>query len=203
MAETTKRARQAQATKRAIFEHALELFAQRPYEQIAVKDICEAAGVSVGAFYHHFKGKDTLLDEGYRVFDQQLEREWDERPAGGITDDVHFLIDFQVRALESMGPFAAAQYFKNQLSVEHAYMLDARRALNTKLIETLRAGVDQGILLGEPDRMAEDILCASRGIIYDWCLHNCSYDLVLRSRRFIDILLEHYRSAHSAHSGTE
>lgn len=194
MTETGKRALQARETRRAIFGCALDLFAKRPYEQVSVKDICDAAGVSVGAFYHHFGGKDDLLDEGYRVFDQQLEQDWDARVTTGALEDIHFLIGHQMRSMEAMGGFAAAQYFKNQLSVDHSYMLDARRVLNIKLVESLQRGVADGSLLGDPDAIAEEILCVTRGIIYDWNLHGHDYDLVARGRRLVDILLEHYRA---------
>ncbi|MDM8301736.1 TetR/AcrR family transcriptional regulator [Collinsella tanakaei] len=193
MAETGKRALQARETKRAIFKCALDLFAEHPYEQVSVKDICDAAGVSVGAFYHHFEGKDNLLDEGYRVFDQQLEQDWDARQTAGALEDIHFLIDHQMRSMEAMGGFAAAQYFKNQLSVDHSYMLDAHRVLNVKLIESLRRSIGDGVLAGDPDTIAEEILCVTRGIIYDWNLHGHDYDLVTRGRHLVDILLEHYR----------
>lgn len=192
MAEITKRAQQALATKNAIFQCALELFAQRPYEQISVKDICEAAEVSVGAFYHHFKSKDNLLDEGYRLFDQQLEHVWNTRAAESPLDDVHLLVRHQLNSMERMGGFAAAQYFKNQLSVDRSHMLDPQRVLNIRLIESLRACVETGVLRGNPEQMAEEILCVTRGIIYDWVLHGNAYDLEARGRHIVDIVLEHY-----------
>lgn len=35
--------------------------AEKGYEQLSIKNICEEAGVSNGSFYHHFKTKDDLL----------------------------------------------------------------------------------------------------------------------------------------------
>lgn len=192
MTGLTKRAQQALETKHAIFTCALELFAHEPYEQITVKDICDAAGVSIGAFYHHFGSKGDLLDEGYRLFDEQIEQIWTTRATAGPIDDIHLLVRHQMESMEQMGDFAAAQYFKNQLSVEHDYMLDSHRAFSVHLEESLRACVDMGVLTGSPAQIVEEILCVARGTIYDWCLHAGSYRLAERALSLVDMVLEHY-----------
>jgi AcrR family transcriptional regulator len=40
-----------------LLELALELFAQRSYDEISIDEIARAAGVSKGLLYHYFKGK--------------------------------------------------------------------------------------------------------------------------------------------------
>ena len=73
MKPQTNRQKQAVATKQKIFTCALALFAKKTYETITVQEICSTAEVSVGAFYHHFKSKDDILEEGYHLFDAQAE----------------------------------------------------------------------------------------------------------------------------------
>ena len=55
---------------------AVALFCQSGYEAASVAQICEQAGVSKGAFYHHFPSKQTLflsiLDEWLEGIDIQL-----------------------------------------------------------------------------------------------------------------------------------
>jgi AcrR family transcriptional regulator len=48
--------------KRNILETARELFFVKGYQNTSVNDIIEKTGSSKGAFYHHFKSKDELLD---------------------------------------------------------------------------------------------------------------------------------------------
>ncbi len=48
--------------KREIIETAFNLFVQNGYEQTSVQQIIDTLGISKGAFYHHFKSKDDLLD---------------------------------------------------------------------------------------------------------------------------------------------
>lgn len=50
-------------TRSHILDVAGELFAQRGYDATSVADICERAGVTKGAFYHHFASKQAVFLE--------------------------------------------------------------------------------------------------------------------------------------------
>ncbi len=53
--------KRSEATKARLLDAALREFAIRGYEATSVDDICEAASVSKGAFYHHFESKQALF----------------------------------------------------------------------------------------------------------------------------------------------
>src|SRR6266568_9675622 len=57
----TKRAAQGRATRVQLIEIATRLFAERGYEDTSIEAVLAAAGVSRGALYHHFAGKDALF----------------------------------------------------------------------------------------------------------------------------------------------
>lgn len=46
-----------------ILEAALELFSHRGYGATSIRDIADAAGVSTGNVYHHFRDKDAIFQE--------------------------------------------------------------------------------------------------------------------------------------------
>ena len=50
-----------EATRQAIIDSALKLFGAKGYAVTSVQEITEAAGVTKGAFYHHFESKEELL----------------------------------------------------------------------------------------------------------------------------------------------
>jgi AcrR family transcriptional regulator len=50
-------------TRSHILDVAGELFAQRGYDATSVADICDGAGVTKGAFYHHFESKQAVFLE--------------------------------------------------------------------------------------------------------------------------------------------
>jgi AcrR family transcriptional regulator len=51
----------SEETRAKILESSIKLFSDRGFNAASVDDICEEAGVSKGAFYHHFETKQTLF----------------------------------------------------------------------------------------------------------------------------------------------
>lgn len=66
----------SEETRSHILTAAKDLIAHSGYEAAGVAEICQAAGVSKGAFYHHFPSKhavfQALLDDWLATLDQQL-----------------------------------------------------------------------------------------------------------------------------------
>lgn len=56
-----KRAAQGRATRGQLIEAATGLFAEHGYEGTSIEAVLTAAGVSRGALYHHFAGKEALF----------------------------------------------------------------------------------------------------------------------------------------------
>jgi AcrR family transcriptional regulator len=67
----------SEETRAKIIESAIRLFSARGYNAASVDDICEEAGISKGAFYHHFKSKQelflALLDGWLQTIDNAIE----------------------------------------------------------------------------------------------------------------------------------
>ena len=59
------------ATRAAILESAMRLFAEKGYAHTTTRNIAEAAGLSVGLMYHYFSNKESLLQA---VFDYVMAR---------------------------------------------------------------------------------------------------------------------------------
>ena len=69
-----RRQLQAQDTRRAILAAAAQLSRQGRFDKMTVRDVCAAAGVTTGAFYHHFSSKEDLLKQGFTSVDVFLEK---------------------------------------------------------------------------------------------------------------------------------
>ena len=67
--------KRSQETRSQIIKAALELFAKNGYEASSVADICGAAGVSKGAFYHHFPSKQVLFQQAMEEWLDSLDRQ--------------------------------------------------------------------------------------------------------------------------------
>jgi len=72
----------SEETRSKIMESAIKLFSNRGYNAASVGDICAEAGVSKGAFYHHFKSKQALflalLDSWLQTIDNAIEASRDK-----------------------------------------------------------------------------------------------------------------------------
>lgn len=92
----------AQETRQRILEAAARVFAHEGYGQAAVEDILTEAGISRGAFYHHFSGKDEVFRA---LLDEHLEQEFVELRGLGPADSVREVLDryvaFQLNHIES------------------------------------------------------------------------------------------------------
>jgi AcrR family transcriptional regulator len=53
----------SEETRNHILEVAMQLFSKSGYDATGVAEICQAAGVSKGAFYHHFPSKQAVFLE--------------------------------------------------------------------------------------------------------------------------------------------
>jgi len=63
----------SEETHAAILSAALAAFAASGYEAASVAEICEAAGVSKGAFYHHFPAKQAVFLELLEIWLQGID----------------------------------------------------------------------------------------------------------------------------------
>src|ERR1700759_2647290 len=65
-----KRAAQGRATRGQLIEVATRLFTEHGYEGTSIEAVLSAAGVSRGALYHHFAGKEALFEAGVMAGNQ-------------------------------------------------------------------------------------------------------------------------------------
>ena len=72
----------SEETRNHILETATHLFSKTGYDATGVAEICQAAGVSKGAFYHHFPSKQAVfmellnsylngIDSGFKLMRQE------------------------------------------------------------------------------------------------------------------------------------
>jgi AcrR family transcriptional regulator len=73
-----KRAAQGRATRGQLIEVATRLFADNGYEGTSIDAVLAAAGVSRGALYHHFTGKEALFEAVVSAVTDQVTAELTE-----------------------------------------------------------------------------------------------------------------------------
>lgn len=72
----------SEETRTKILNSAVKLFSIQGFKAASVDDICEEAGISKGAFYHHFESKQALflalLDDWLQTIDKAIEASKDK-----------------------------------------------------------------------------------------------------------------------------
>ena len=71
----SKRVARGRATREQLIDVATRLFAERGYEDTSIEAVLAAAGVSRGALYHHFAGKDALFEAVVESVDERINAE--------------------------------------------------------------------------------------------------------------------------------
>src|SRR2546423_7963314 len=84
----TTKAEQSEATRAALMDAARGLFAERGYAAVATEEIVRAAGVTRGALYHHFDGKEELFAAVYEQVEVDLVAE-----LGALAGEAHDPLD--------------------------------------------------------------------------------------------------------------
>ncbi|WP_308164430.1 TetR/AcrR family transcriptional regulator [Nonomuraea sediminis] len=83
MTETIgRRERKKAQTRKALADAALRLFLERGFDQVGVKDVAEAADVSLTTLFKHFPSKEALVFDQESDIESALVTAVHDRPAG-------------------------------------------------------------------------------------------------------------------------
>jgi AcrR family transcriptional regulator len=191
MTKLTNRQKQAIDTKLKIIKTTIELYKDFEYDNVKIKDICEHANISVGAFYHHFQSKDDVINGGYESIDLLLNERIEEREFINTYESITSILCEAGDILQEFGCKFVSQVYRQILITKEKYLLKKERITYV----TLKKIIEEGFIRNEiksnlsAEEITNSILRLTRGVIYDWCLHDGSYDLREYILKDLDILL--------------
>ena len=172
---------QAQNTEAAILNAALTLMREDGFEAVTVRDICQKAGITTGAFYHHFRSKEDLFRKGFAPLDQYMENALRGQPNDDPGKRLEVILRSYAAFMEKYG-IIVAQYYQRRLADPNVASMDATRYILRLMIECFERAKQQGaaILKGDPVWAAEFCYCHFRGVVIDWLLCRREYSLMDR-----------------------
>ena len=170
---------QAQTTRRAILEAASTLARETGFEKMTVRDICRRAGVTTGAFYHHFTSKEDLLNQGFSSLDTYLEEALAPYLNASPLERLGALLRLYAEYMQDLGWETVAHYYVRRLNDPSAESMSPQRYTLRTMQECLSALADDGTLSPRysPQWTAEFFFRHFRGVVIDWVLHRDSYPL--------------------------
>jgi Transcriptional regulator len=191
----TNRQLQAQNTKERILKTAYELIEKNSYEKTSIKEICKAAKVSVGAFYHHFQSKQGIIIAGYEECDIYFKENvfgmlTSQDPVARIAEYIDFQMDYAV----STGIDLMIELYKAQITDGAEFFLQTSRGLPQGLYTIVEAAQQAGAITKEQSvgSITSELLLISRGVIYNWCQNKGNYDLRAYCHKIITAHLYSY-----------
>jgi AcrR family transcriptional regulator len=152
---TGLRERKKQATREALTRAALELFAERGYDETTLAEIADAAGVSTRTIFAYFGSKEDILFATTQAMCDLLSRALVERSAG--TDALTALREF---ILDSVHEKTDLDQKLGELIASDPTLSSHKRARISQLQEALGAAIADDLGVG-PDDLRPQVAAAS------------------------------------------
>ena len=196
MENLTERQKKALETRSKLLHKSLELFGKYGFEHVTIEQITKACDVSKGTFYTHFPSKYDVILEKFKEFDtfyDTVEKGID--PALSASEKILTIYNEQMLYIINVvgkdvlrTVYTAA--ITNQVEEDH-YLISPER----KIFQILNNYIAEGVTSGEfrQDLSVADmqsiIQRCMRANVYDWLIHNETFDLVKEMQLFTSVVL--------------
>ena len=180
MSYAQRRQAQARQTERNILQAALTLMRERGFDKVSIRDICKQAGITTGAFYHHFPSKESLLNKGFAPLDGYMEAALRGHEADEPAERLGHILSAYARFMEEEGGELTGRYYVRRITDPTTQSMDSSRYTLRAMVECFRQAQREGILASgrSPEWVADFCYRHFRGVVIDWVLHNYSYRLL-------------------------
>lgn len=213
MARKTKQ--QALETRQHILDVAIRLFSQQGVSSTSLADIAQAAGVTRGAIYWHFKNKSELFGEIWELSESSISDLETEYRAKFPGDPLSVLREILVYVLEATVVEERRRlmmeiiFHKCEFVGEMAIVQQAQRNLclesYDRIEQTLNDCIEAKLLPANLLTRRAAILMRGyiSGIMENWLFAPQSFDLKTEARDFVAILLEMCSFCPTLHNSAE
>lgn len=174
-----RRQLQSQETRRAILEAAARLSRQGRFDKMTIREICAAAGVTTGAFYHPFSSQEDLLRQGFTSVDMYLEKALEPYRGLPPLERLETILKLYARFMEDQGWETLSLYYRRRLSAADGESMSPERFTLRAMADCLKELAGRGDLSQDysPEWTAEVFFRHFRGTVIDWILRRGSYPL--------------------------
>ena len=197
MENLTERQKKALETRNKLLHKSLELFGKYGFEHVTIEQITKACDVSKGTFYTHFPSKYDVILEKFKEFDTFYDTvEKEINPTLSASEKILTIYNEQMLYIINVvgkdvlrTVYTAA--ITNQVEEDH-YLISPER----KIFQILNNYIAEGVTSGEFRQdlsiadMQSIIQRCMRANVYDWLIHNETFDLVKEMQLFTSVVLD-------------
>ncbi len=197
MENLTERQKKALETRNKLLHKSLELFGKYGFEHVTIEQITKACDVSKGTFYTHFPSKYDVILEKFKEFDTFYDTvEKEINPTLSASEKILTIYNEQMLyIINVVGKDVLTTVYTaamtNQVEEDH-YLISPQR----KIFQILNNYIAEGVTSGEFRQdlsiaeMQSIIQRCMRANVYDWLIHNETFDLVKEMQLFTSVVLD-------------
>ena len=160
----------SEETRSKIIFSAVKLFSAKGYNTASVDDICTDAGISKGAFYHHFKSKQdlflALLDSWLETIDNAIEASKDKTVPETFMQITEAFPYIFATANEGLPMFL--EFWLQASRDEKIWQASVKpyRRYHKYFTDLIKKGVDEGSFVEvDPDLASRMIISTAMGLL--------------------------------------
>ncbi len=175
-----RRRDQSLKTEQAILKAALDLMRRQDFDHVSVRDICKAAGITTGAFYHHFPSKEAMLAKGFAPLEPYIAQALVGHDGDSPQERLWRVLQTYGKYIEEECGELSRRYYQRRIADPRDMApLDPARDIHAVIRDCLRDARDSGLMPSDADPVWLADFCYRhfRGVVIDWLLKDCSYSL--------------------------
>ncbi len=158
------------STKEHIVDVAIALFNERGSAAVSTNHIAEAAGISPGNLYYHFRNKEEIILEAYERALRAYDEAWAH--AGAAPPSPQTILDLLEETFEAQWEYRFFQREMSWLVQTNEPLRDRyRNIMRTRLAyyrSLIRAWIAAGICQPLPEERLDDLVLASWVVGEEW-----------------------------------
>jgi len=195
--EKMTRAEKSAQTRQMIIDTGFRLLKEKGYEKLTVRNVCEAAEVSTGSFYHFYKTKDDLMTEFL------VQEEWYDQMENpeDIVEYIIFGYMKLITSYETLGIEFTTNYYTPANQAFNVYTRMPGKYTSDFLRLHLIEARENGFIRDDKpvDKIIYDIQAIFIGNVFQWCVVRGAIDLrmelerMLRDYLMLRVVTDEYR----------
>lgn len=184
------------ATKKKIRKVALNLINEKGYDNVTLKEICEASGINKHTFYYYFDSKDDLLNKYYKIPCQLTSNDLATiMTADSNVEKLWMLNKIFIDFIESSGVTIVKQIViknLNDCNIGTFKVNNDRKQILKIQIDIVKKAQENGEILNKtrPDVLVTLLFQQLHATAVRWCFKNGSFDFEYISRYFFEVILD-------------
>ncbi|MEW8972686.1 MAG: TetR/AcrR family transcriptional regulator [Tissierellaceae bacterium] len=164
--------------KKEIVDIIVNLMDEDGLKNITIKEICEATNISIGAFYHYFKSKDSIADDMYCLMDEffMVNKSTIKNHLSTAEKVIDFVNHFGMY-VEEWGFYANLFIMRSSIQNTTKKIYKSKREIYKILEEIIQEGIEKGDFRVEiePSELTTMIFVIIRGYLLEWIKREENY----------------------------